>query len=215
MNITKDKNNIFGILSLLISCSSLFFIFISFMVAGFAEEASPQGLDEDSTLAAVLGLTMAGFTLLSIVSLTLGIYGVVKKEPNKTWSIFGVVISSIILIIAIITLLVAAVLEQDNYESISETEPNILIETYDRINPTFRIKYVEVKIKSLENDIAINNVIVNRGNCRIENKNFLTGRPILPKKLKFGQTISISFSGPCEALEVEVFTNIGSLKNTY
>jgi len=96
-----------------------------------------------------------------------------------------------------------------------ESEPNIDIETYDKVNQIFGIKYVEVKVKAISDEVTVEDVIVNRGNCKIENKNILTGKSILPKKLKFGDSVSVSFSGPCEAAQVDVVTSDGSWTVSY
>lgn len=96
-----------------------------------------------------------------------------------------------------------------------ESEPNVDIETYDKVNQIFGIKYVEVKVKAISDEVTVEDVIVNRGNCKIENKNFFNGKPILPKQLKFGESVSVSFSGPCEAAQVDVVTNDGSWTVSY
>lgn len=95
-----------------------------------------------------------------------------------------------------------------------ESKPNVDIETYDKVNQLFGIKYVEVKVKSISDEVTVEDVIVNRGNCKIE-KNFLNGKSILPKQLKFGESVSVSFSGPCEAVQVDVVTNDGSWTVSY
>lgn len=96
-----------------------------------------------------------------------------------------------------------------------ESEPNVDIETYDKVNQIFGIKYVEVKVKAISDEVTIDDVIVNRGNCKIENKNIFNGETILPKQLKFGESVSVSFSGPCEASQVDVVTNDGSWTVSY
>lgn len=96
-----------------------------------------------------------------------------------------------------------------------ESEPNVNIETYNKVNQIFGIKYVEVKVKAISDEVTVEDVIVNRGSCKIENKNFFNGKPILPKQLKFGESVSVSFSGPCEAAQVDVVTNDGSWTVSY
>jgi len=96
-----------------------------------------------------------------------------------------------------------------------DSEPNVDIETYNKVNQLFRIKYVEVKVKAISDEVTVDDVIVNRGNCKIENKNTLNGKPILPKQLRFGESVSVSFSGPCEAAQVDVVTDDGSWTVSY
>lgn len=96
-----------------------------------------------------------------------------------------------------------------------KSEPNVDIETYDKVNQLFGINYVEVKVKAISDEVTVEDIIVNRGNCKIENKNIFNGKPILPKQLKFGESVSVSFSGPCEAAQVDVVTNNGSWTVSY
>ena len=95
------------------------------------------------------------------------------------------------------------------------SKPNVDIETRDKVNPVFGVRYVLVKAKATEDNVIVKDIIVNRGNCKIENVDFLSKEPILPKKLKFGESVSVSFSGPCEASEVEVVTNTGRWTESY
>ena len=96
-----------------------------------------------------------------------------------------------------------------------DSKPNVDIETRDKVNPVFGIRYVLVKAKATEDNVVVKDIIVNRGKCKIENVDFLSKEPLLPKKLKFGESVSVSFSGPCEASEVEVVTNTGSWIESY
>lgn len=95
------------------------------------------------------------------------------------------------------------------------SEPPVKIEAYNKINEIWGIKYVQVKVSAIVDEVIVNDVIVNRGNCKIENKNFITGKAIIPKSLKFGESVSVSFSGPCEASQVEVVTDKGDWTETY
>lgn len=96
-----------------------------------------------------------------------------------------------------------------------DSTPNVDLETQNKVNPVFGISYVLVKVKALEDNVTVEDLIVNRGNCKIENTDFLSSRPILPKKLKFGESVSVSFSGPCEASQVDVVTNKGRWTLSY
>ena len=94
------------------------------------------------------------------------------------------------------------------------SEPPIKIETYDRTNAIFNVPYVEVDVTAVVDKITIENIIVNRGNCKIENVTY-NGRRKLPRKLVFGESVSVSFGTPCYASEVEVETNQGSWTMAY
>jgi uncharacterized protein YxeA len=89
-----------------------------------------------------------------------------------------------------------------------EIEPSVTVDVYDKVNPLFKIKYVLVKVTAIVDEIEVQNVIVNRGNCKIEGNK-------LPKTLFFGQSISVAFSGPCQASEVEVITDDGDWIESY
>ena len=95
------------------------------------------------------------------------------------------------------------------------SKPNVSIETRDKVNPIFGIPFVQVKAKALEDNVIVKDIIVNRGNCKIENVGFVSNEPILPKKLKFGESVSVSFSGPCQASQVDVVTNKGRWSQSY
>lgn len=45
----------------------------------------------------------------------------------------------------------------------SDSKPNVEIEVYDRAG--LYMKSIEVKVKAIEDDVIVNDIIVNRGNC--------------------------------------------------
>jgi hypothetical protein len=94
-------------------------------------------------------------------------------------------------------------------------KPAVKIESYNRINQIFGIKYVEVKVTSIADEVVVKNIVVNRGNCKIENINYIRGGAKIPKKLKFGESVSVTFSGPCTAAQVDVVTDKGDWTMTY
>jgi hypothetical protein len=92
----------------------------------------------------------------------------------------------------------------------ADLEPPIDVETYDEINRNFNVRYVEVHITSTTDKIEIQDVIVNRGNCKVERLAEIMGLgKTLPRKLAFGQSAEFSFSGPCTAKQVDVITDLG------
>lgn len=92
----------------------------------------------------------------------------------------------------------------------ADLEPPINVETYDEINRNFNVRYVEVHVTSTTDKVEIQDVIVNRGNCKIERIAEMMGRGVtLPRKLAFGQSAEFSFSGPCTAKQVDVITDLG------
>lgn len=85
-----------------------------------------------------------------------------------------------------------------------DSEPPVKIETFDKVNSLFGAKYVEVKVTGIADEVVVEDIIVNRGNCKRE-----TLFAKLPKTLKFGQSVSPTFSAPCVASEVSVITSSG------
>ena len=95
-------------------------------------------------------------------------------------------------------------------------EPPVDIETYDRVNQFFGISYVEVKVTSVTEKVEILDIVVNRGNCKIEDFTKALGYgSSLPRKLSFGQSIEMSFGGPCSAKQVDIVTDLGEWTWTY
>lgn len=97
----------------------------------------------------------------------------------------------------------------------SDPEPNIEIETFNKVNQLFGVNYVQVKVKTIQDDVTVEDIIVNKGNCKIENQNAYTRKPIIPKQLKFGESVSVAFTAPCETTQVDVVTNNGSWTVSY
>ena len=81
-----------------------------------------------------------------------------------------------------------------------DSKSNVEIEVYDRAG--LYMKSIEVKVKAIEDDVIVNDIIVNRGNCEslFEKKGF-------PKQLKFGKSISVSYVGSCDLTQFDVVTN--------
>lgn len=93
--------------------------------------------------------------------------------------------------------------------------PLIDVETRDEINPIWHVAYVQVKVKAITEEITIADIQVNRGNCTSKNRDFFTQKPILPKTLKFGESVTMTFSAPCEASQVDVTTDKGDWSFNY
>ncbi|MCW6032424.1 hypothetical protein [Pantoea sp. JK] len=99
-----------------------------------------------------------------------------------------------------------------------DEDPEIRIETQNRVNQFINLPYASVSVYALVDDIEIKNIIVNRGNCRMENQRFKglnNGMTKIPKRLKYGEVVTLDFSGPCKASMVEVVTSSGSWSQSY
>ena len=99
-----------GITSFIISLVAGVGLLALFGIAGVAE-AQPNGLDEESHMAGVLGLLMLLTALAQIVALGLGIAGLVQAGRSKLFSVLGTVFASTALFGSLLLLLLGAALE--------------------------------------------------------------------------------------------------------
>ncbi|NWA61601.1 hypothetical protein HX773_11965 [Pantoea sp. B9002] len=94
-----------------------------------------------------------------------------------------------------------------------DEEPDIKVETFNKVNQYINLPYVSVSVSSLVDDIEIQDIIVNRDSCKIENQRFKglnNGMKKIPKHIHYGEVVTVDFSGPCNASQVDVVTNKGS-----
>lgn len=91
------------------------------------------------------------------------------------------------------------------------------ISTWDRANPYHGLDSAEVEVKSRVDEITVEDIVVNRGNCTFENLEWsLNGtRAILPTTLAFGESVAVRFFPPCSASQVDVTTDQGSWTLNY
>jgi len=89
----------------------------------------------------------------------------------------------------------------------------------DHLNQFNGKYYKQLSITSLQDDVIIQDVVVNRGNCKIINIKMLdrfNTAPLLPLTLKFGKSFDFGFTSNCEnILEAEVHTNKGNGRWTF
>lgn len=72
----------------------------------------------------------------------------------------------------------------------------------------------KVHVMSVADSIIISNITVNRGNCKVVNKNFVTNKPAFPVTLKYGQEMMV-FVGNCTVMQVDVATSQGNWMMKY
>lgn len=92
------KHSGIGIAAFILSVVAGLLIFVLLVVAGAMEASNPGGIDEDSAAAVVVGLCLFGFLFLAMVSLGLGIVGLIQKGRKKLFAILGTIFSVCILI---------------------------------------------------------------------------------------------------------------------
>ena len=102
-------------------------------------------------------------------------------------------------------------------QALAEPTPPIKVETSNLVHPA-GTRYVTVVVTSLDDSIKVEDIDVNRGNCRIENKKFMSSvnkETILPATLRYGQSVKVNFYNNCVASEVVVTTDKGGWRYTY
>ena len=83
-----------GIASLILSVCSIIFVFILFVIAGVLEASVPDGVDENSAAAVILGLSIFACWGFFLVSIGLGIAGIFQKQRVRICAFIGTALSS-------------------------------------------------------------------------------------------------------------------------
>ena len=91
----KLQHSGLGIASFIISIAAGIGMFILVAAAGIMETVMPGGVDEESAVAAVLGLLVIGSIMVQMGALALGISGLFQKDKYKVFAVLGVVFSSL------------------------------------------------------------------------------------------------------------------------
>jgi hypothetical protein len=89
----QRKHSGLGIASFIISIVVGIAVFVMIVVAAVAESASPDGVDEESPVAIILGLGLLMLLLLDFLALGLGIGGICQKGRKKVFSVLGTIFS--------------------------------------------------------------------------------------------------------------------------
>ena len=79
------------------------------------------------------------------------------------------------------------------------------ISVEDHYNRIYDIRYPIIHIVSVEDNLIIKNVLVNKCHCKL-----LSGHPIsnlFPQKLQYSEEVDITLSSSCNILRVDVETN--------
>jgi len=95
-----------------------------------------------------------------------------------------------------------------------KTSP-IKISVEQAYNEAWNYYYPKVIITSIDDNVNIKNVLVNKGNCKYSNQDlaYVNGRmqtiKLLPRKLTYGKQLEIRLK-KCEVLRIDVQTDKGS-----
>lgn len=80
--------------------------------------------------------------------------------------------------------------------------------------PALNLHEQRIHIQSLTDKITLNDVVVNRGNCRIRKMPavYMGSKPVplVPSILVYGKEVAIRIDGPCNVAEINVITDQGS-----
>jgi hypothetical protein len=78
-------------------------------------------------------------------------------------------------------------------------------------------KYVTyLNIQSVTDQISISNVVLNRGRCRVSYAVTNRGATNFPVRAQFGDTVKVDLdSPPCDLIEVEITTNLGTTSYSF
>jgi hypothetical protein len=102
------KHSGLGIASFIMSILVGLLLFVMFAIAGIMEASRPEGIDETSASAVVLGLFILGFLALAVVAFGLGIAGLCQKERKKVFAILGTIFSAVTVLGTILLLLIGS-----------------------------------------------------------------------------------------------------------
>lgn len=79
--------------------------------------------------------------------------------------------------------------------------------------PALNLHEQRVHIQSVTDNVTINDVVVNRGNCHIKKMpSVYTGSkpvPLIPSTLAYGKEVVIKIDGPCNVVEINTITSQG------
>ncbi|OHD95371.1 MAG: hypothetical protein A2019_04275 [Sulfurimonas sp. GWF2_37_8] len=90
------------------------------------------------------------------------------------------------------------------------SKPPIKTQVEQKYNQYYNFYYPEIIITSVVDNLTINDVIVNKGNCKYSKETLAlhNGRgvavPLLPSELTFGKQLEISLDKSCKVLKIDL-----------
>jgi hypothetical protein len=103
------KHSGLGIASFLIALGACLLELVIISAAGVLEATTPGGIDENSSVAVLLGLALFGGLFLDLFGIGLGIAALFQSHCNKLFAVLGVVLGSVVLL-GVVTLVAVGVL---------------------------------------------------------------------------------------------------------
>ena len=107
--VVGKKHSGFGIASFIMSILVGIGAFSVILVAGFVEASNPEGINEESPIAIIVGLCVFGVIGLNILGIGLGVAGLCQSNRSRVFAILGLVFNGLVImgIIGIMALGVA------------------------------------------------------------------------------------------------------------
>jgi hypothetical protein len=100
-----------GVASLLISIANIIVTFIALLVAGIWEASAPDGVNENSVGALILGFSLIGCIGVNLVSIGLGVAGIFQKQRIRICAVVGTSLATASLVITVTLLAIGMALE--------------------------------------------------------------------------------------------------------
>ena len=98
-NVVAEKHSGVGVASFVTSIIASTGMIFLYVVAAYMHVASGGGIDETSSGAMVLGLFIMLFFIVLLISVGLGIAGLVQKNTKKIFPLLGTIFSSVVFLI--------------------------------------------------------------------------------------------------------------------
>lgn len=95
------------------------------------------------------------------------------------------------------------------------SKPPIKTQVEQKYNQYQNFYYPEIIITSVVDNLTINDVIVNKGNCKYRNETLAQNNgkivvvPLVPSELTFGKQLEIPLVKSCKVLKIDVKTDQG------
>ncbi len=89
------KHSVLGVASFCVSLLTAATIFAGIVIATFMEMSTPDGIDETSPVAIVVGLVIIGGIFVSILSMVLGFVSCFQRDRIKVFGILGAILGGL------------------------------------------------------------------------------------------------------------------------
>lgn len=128
---------------------------------------------------------------------------------------------NIILSVLLIIFITGCDNSKNNANNSNSQEIPIEVKVMQAYNQAYGFYYPKLIITSITDDVTVDKVIVNKGNCNFESNTDIIyvdgkvkGIPLLPRKLGYGDQFEIRLR-KCNVLRVDVTTNKGDWTLNY